>query len=104
MIGLLFVPFFNFYWIFRAIPGLSKAIHRQLRLLAPGRASAAGWVPGVLACIFVLIPYAQPIGVCMFAAWMLIANNSLQRLIRLHERWLDAEDEEANNARHQNGS
>ncbi len=28
MVGLLFVPVFNFYWMFRAILGLSRAAHR----------------------------------------------------------------------------
>ena len=99
MVGLLFVPFFNLYWMFRAIPGLSRAIHRESRNLAPTRPISAGWVPGVLACILALIPYAQPIAVCVFLAWLLIANNALQRLIRVHEKWLDEEDEAASNAR-----
>jgi len=99
MVWLLFVPFFNCYWMFRAVPGLSKAIHRELRLLAPSRASSAGWVPGVVACVFALIPYGQPIAVCIFVAWMLIANHSLQRLIRLHEQWLDSGVEELGDAR-----
>jgi hypothetical protein len=94
MIALLFVPFFNFYWIFQVVPGLSKVIHRELRILEPRRASAAGWVPGLVACIFALIPYAQPIAFFIFVAWMLIANNALQRLIRRHEQWLDEEDED----------
>jgi hypothetical protein len=101
MVGLLFVPFFNLYWMFRAVPGLSHAIHRELRLLTPRRASSAGWVPGVIACIVGLIPYAQPIAFCIFVAWMLIANSALQRLIRLNEQWLDEEDEDVReNARH----
>jgi hypothetical protein len=85
MVGLLFVPFFNFYWMFRAIPGLSTAIQEELRYLAPARAHSAGWVPGLIACILVLIPYGQPIAVCMFLAWMLIANNAVQRLVRYHD-------------------
>lgn len=27
--GFLFIPFFNFYWIFRALPGLTKALSRR---------------------------------------------------------------------------
>jgi DNA-directed RNA polymerase subunit RPC12/RpoP len=85
MVGLLFVPFFNFYWMFRAIPGLSAAIQEELRYLAPARAHSAGWVPGLIACIFALIPYGQPVAVCMFLAWMLIANNAVHRLVRYHD-------------------
>jgi hypothetical protein len=85
MVGLLFVPFFNFYWMFRAIPGLSAAIQEELNYLAPARAHNAGWVPGLIACIFALIPYGQPIAVCMFLGWMLIANNAVHRLVRYHD-------------------
>jgi hypothetical protein len=86
MVGLLFVPFFNLYWLFRAIPGLSSALERELKYIAPARPSAAGWVPGLIACILLLIPYFQPVAVCMFLAWMLIANNAARRLVRLHEQ------------------
>jgi hypothetical protein len=82
MVGLLFVPFFNFYWIFRAIPGLSTAVTDELRYLSPHRRHGAGWPAGLVACILVLIPYFQPIALCLFLAWMLIANNAVQRLIR----------------------
>lgn len=96
MVGLLFIPFFNFYWIFRAVPGLSRAIHIELRRLDPMRASSSGWVPGLVACIFALVPYGQPVAMCVFLAWMLIVNNAIQRLIRLNEKLLvdksDAED------------
>lgn len=88
-VGLLFVPVFNLYWMFVAIPGLSTAIQNELRYLAPTRAHTTGWAPGLIACILLLIPYFQPIAVCMFIAWMLLANNALQRLIRYHERLRD---------------
>jgi hypothetical protein len=85
MVGLLFVPFFNFYWIFRAVPGLSVAIQDELRRMAPMRPHGAGWAAGLIGCIFFLIPYGQPIALCIFLAWMLIANNALHRLIRYQE-------------------
>jgi hypothetical protein len=86
MVGLLFVPFFNLFWMFPAIPGLSTAIQQELRYLAPARSHNTGWVPGLIACILMLIPYFQPVAMCVFIAWMLIANNALQRIIRYHER------------------
>jgi hypothetical protein len=95
MVGLLFVPFFNLYWMFRAIPGLSMAIQDELRYLAPARTHSAGQVPGVIACIFVLIPYGQPVGFCIYLAWMLIANNALHRLARFHDEAHDDSDERA---------
>lgn len=86
MVGLLFVPVFNLYWMFRAIPGLSTVLQAELRYRAPHRAhNAAGWGPGLIACILMLIPYLQPFALCMFLAWMLLANNALQRLVRYHE-------------------
>ena len=51
---------------------------------------------GIIACIFALIPYGQPIAVCIFLAWMLIANNALQKLIHHHaELRAEAKREEA---------
>lgn len=92
MVALLFVPFFNFYWIFRAIPGLSTAIQHELNSFGPRRLHGAGFVPGIVGCVFLLIPYFQPVALCIFIAWMLIVNNSLQRLIRYHdEHELDAD-------------
>jgi hypothetical protein len=87
MVGLLFVPFFNFFWIFRAVPGLSSAVREELRYYAPARDFGAGWTTGLLACIFAVIPYGQPIALCMFIAWMFIINTALQRFMRFHEEW-----------------
>lgn len=94
MVGLLFVPFFHLYWIFRAIPGLSMAIRQELKYVTH-RTHAAGYGVGLAACILALIPYLQPIAVCMFIAWMLIANNALNRLIRIHNE-LEARTQTAN--------
>jgi hypothetical protein len=83
--ALLFVPGFNFYWIFVVIPGLSAAIQRELREFAPNRSHNAGWVPGLVGCVLLVIPYLQPIA-------LMLANNSLRRLIRYHERLRDEDD------------
>ena len=90
-IGLLFVPFFNLYWMFVVVPGLSIALQRELRQHAPGRPHNTGWAVGLVGCILMLIPYLQPVALCIFVAWMLIANNAIQRLIRYNERLLDDE-------------
>lgn len=92
MVGLLAVPFFNFYWMFRAVPGMSTALQKELASVAPNRPTGAGFVPGVLACVFMLIPYFQPVSICLFIAWMLIANNALHRLTRIHDRLREEED------------
>jgi hypothetical protein len=84
--GLLFVPVFNLYWMFCVILGLSAAIRDELRYLAPTRFHNSGWVTGLIACVLMLIPYMQPFAVCMYIAWMLLANNALHRLIHYHKR------------------
>jgi uncharacterized protein (DUF983 family) len=92
MVALLFVPFFNFYWMFRAIPGLSTAIQREWGSFGARRLHGAGYVPGIVGCVFMLIPYFQPVALCIFVAWMLIVNAALQRLIRYQEdHGLDAD-------------
>ena len=85
MVGMLLVPVFNLYWMFRAIPGLSTALQEELHHVAPHRPHSAGWVPGLIACILMLIPYFQPFAVCMFLAWLLLANNAVHRLVRYHQ-------------------
>lgn len=97
--GLLFVPGFNLYWMFVVIPGLSAAIQNELREIAPNRTHNTGWVPGLVGCVLLVIPYLQPIALCMLFGWMLLANNSLRRLIRYHERLRDEEDDGAEAAR-----
>jgi hypothetical protein len=91
--ALLFVPGFNLYWMFVVIPGLSYAIQNELREIAPNRSHNTGWVPGLVGCILLVIPYLQPLAVCMLIGWMVLANSSLRRLIRYHERLRDEEDD-----------
>jgi hypothetical protein len=88
-VGLLFVPFFNLYWIFRAIPGLSLALDRQLnrrdryRNDSPG----SGYVVGIVACIFFLIPYVN-LGIfpILFLVWLNIANGAKNRYLAMRMR------------------
>jgi uncharacterized membrane protein HdeD (DUF308 family) len=71
--------------MFRAIPGLSTAIQREWCSFGPRRLHGAGFVPGLVGCVFMLVPYFQPVALCIFIAWMLIVNAALQRLIRYQE-------------------
>ena len=86
MVGLLFVPFFNIYWIFQVVPGLSSALQRKLNHLAPTRNNSAGWIPGFAACVLAIVPFPPiwAVAVCLFVGWMLLANNAVYRLVRLH--------------------
>jgi hypothetical protein len=93
MVGLLAIPFFNLFWMFYAVPGLSRALQRELAHVAPNRPTNAGWTAGLVACVFMLIPYFQPVALCIFIGWMLLANNALHRLVRIHERLRAEEDE-----------
>jgi hypothetical protein len=78
--------------MFYAVPGLSRALQRELAHVAPNRPTNAGRTVGLVACIFMLIPYFQPVAVCIFIGWMLLANNALHRLVRIHERLRAEED------------
>jgi hypothetical protein len=66
-VGLLFVPIFNLYWMFRVIPGLSAALRRVLQDRDSARLHGAGFAEGVVACTAALIggtrlllPYGVP--------------------------------------------
>jgi hypothetical protein len=85
MVGLLLVPLFNLYWMFRAIPDLSAAVQQELKLFPAPRVYATGLGAGRAACILLLIPYGQPVAICLFLAWILIANNAVLRLVRFHD-------------------
>jgi len=80
-IGLLFVPFFNFYWMFRVIPGLSAVLQRELHKRDPARHHGAGWGVGLAACIVALIPYVNVASVVLFPVWLNLANNAINRLV-----------------------
>jgi hypothetical protein len=82
-VGLLFVPFFNLYWIFRVVPGLSSALQRALDELEPGRPHGAGFGLGVAACILSLIPYLNVVAIILLLIWINIANGAKNALIRL---------------------
>lgn len=52
--GFLFIPFFNFYWIFRALPGLARALSRRAEQVAvptAKRVSGFALTAAILFCI-----------------------------------------------------
>jgi hypothetical protein len=81
--GFLFIPFFNCYWIFRVVPGLSTALQRELRVRDPHGAPGAGWGVGLAACIVALIPYINLLAVVLFVVWLNLANAAKNRLLRI---------------------
>jgi hypothetical protein len=82
-VGFLFIPFFNLYWCFRAIPGLSASIRRGLVAYEGPEARGAGQGLGVAACIVGLIPYVGILAWPLFLAWTCLANSAKNRLLNL---------------------
>lgn len=82
-VGLLFVPFFNLYWIFRAVPGLSSALHRVLKDRDPSGSHWTGFGVGLTACILALIPYVNVLSIIFFMIWIHMANSARNRVIEL---------------------
>ncbi len=82
-VGFLFIPFFNLYWIFRAIPGLSASIRRATAAVAPQRASSASYGLGIAAAVVALIPYVSIVVWLLFLLWLIFANVEKNRLLQL---------------------
>ena len=81
-VGLLFVPIFNLYWMFRAGPGLSMSIQRALRSQNPKDESGAGFAWAVAACLLTLIPYINALSWPLFVVWIFCANAAKNRMLR----------------------
>jgi len=80
-VGFLFIPFFNLYWMFRAIPGLSKALQRGHQAYRTGYMGGAGFAVGLIGCILIFVPFLQ-IGAFIFILiWLLLANSAKNRLL-----------------------
>ena len=81
-VGFLFIPLFNFYWVFRAVPGLSLALQRNLR---DGGTSGHG--VGLTAAIFSVIPYFNfLLAPIPYLIWVAEANKAKDKLLILDQR------------------
>lgn len=80
-IGFLFIPFFNLYWMFRAIPGLSKAIQATRRAINPAYSGGSGFVAGLIGCIMCFIPFLQMFSFIPFLVWLLQTNSSKNKML-----------------------
>jgi hypothetical protein len=86
VVGLLCVPFFNLYWMFRVIPGLSTALQRMLRGQERSRPLGTGFGVGVAACIVALIPFVNAVSLAiLFPLWLNLANRAKNRVIELEK-------------------
>jgi hypothetical protein len=80
--GLRLVPFFNLYWIFRVIPGLSGALQRALKDRDPTYQGGAGFGLGLTACVLGLLG-GGVISTILFLIWINLANGAKNQLIWL---------------------
>jgi hypothetical protein len=77
-VGLLFVPFFNFYWVFVSYTGLAEDCAKALDTKTSAR--GLGITFGILTivwcmCIFALVPLVSiPIGIACFIIWLLFTR------------------------------
>lgn len=91
-VGLLFIPFFNLYWQFRAFRGLSHSIQKAIRAVSPDYRGGAGAGVGGLfstAICASLLPKVGPfIGAAtpiLFVIWLLSTNAAKNDLLaRMH--------------------
>ncbi len=81
-VGYLFIPLFNLYWIFRAIPGLSASTRRAQLALDPGAPGSAACGMGIAAAIVSIIPYVNILSWFLILAWVILANRDRNRLLR----------------------
>jgi len=91
-VGFLFIPFFNLYWVFRAVPGLSASIRRTQEALDPHRPSGASYGWGIAAAILALIPYISILSYFLFLVWVVLVNGERNRMLETLERALPEED------------
>jgi hypothetical protein len=79
-IAFMFIPFFNFYWIFRAIPELSSQLTIALGRADSRRTHGAGYGIGLAASIVSLIPYVNILAFMLFIIWIWNANSACNKL------------------------
>jgi hypothetical protein len=78
-VGFLFIPFFNIYWVFRAVPGLSASIRRAR--VAAGSGGGSGFGIGVAAAVISVIPYVNMLAWPFFLIWVIAANGARNRML-----------------------
>jgi hypothetical protein len=80
-VGLLLVPLFNVYWMFRAIPGLSSALRRALGERDVVRLSNTTYRLGVATCVLAFVPVLTLTSPFFLLVWVWRADREAQRLI-----------------------
>lgn len=85
-VGFLFIPFFNLYWVFRAVPGLSSSTRRATASVAPEQASGGGHGVGLAAAVVSVIPYVNIVSWILFLIWVILANTEKNRMLKVLSR------------------
>lgn len=85
-VGLLFVPFFNIYWMFRAFPGLSKSIENAHKAVNPANAGGASYAVGLIACIMSFIPFVNILSYIPFMTWVLLTNRAKNKMLKDYQK------------------
>ena len=78
-IGFLFIPFFNLYWQFVAVWGLSKDLNRYARehnIIAPPANEGHALTVCILHCC-AIVPYAGVLAAVAAMVFLIIAVNSM---------------------------
>ncbi len=85
-VGYMFIPFFNIYWAFRAIPGLSASTRRAQQALDPQSPRSAAYGFGITAAVVAAIPYVNMLSWFFFLCWVIMATSDTNRLLRTRRR------------------
>jgi hypothetical protein len=84
-VGLLLVPVWNLYWMFRAIPGLSSALRRALGERDLVRRDRTNYRIGVVTCIMALTPGLVVVSPVALMVWVWRADREVTRVIEQGE-------------------
>jgi hypothetical protein len=80
-VGFLFIPFFNLYWIFRAVPGLSASIRRAREAAGEQTGTGSGFGIGVAAAVVSVIPYVNMLAWPFVVIWVIATNAAKNRML-----------------------
>jgi hypothetical protein len=80
-VGFLFIPFYNIYWIFRAMPGLSASTRRAQEGLTGAPAGGGAYGIGIAAAVISIIPYVNTFAWIFVMIWVILANGARNRLL-----------------------
>jgi hypothetical protein len=90
-VGLLFIPIFSIYWIFRVVPGLSTALTKTLEARAPDGPTDAGYGAGLAALIMNFVGFGW-LAWIPGLMWLSAADRAVTRVQALDGAPVEDED------------